>query len=196
MPERRRSGGKELRLTHADRDTAVETLREAYASGQLDENELEERLGLAINAKFPSDLEPLLADLVSSRQGVPGRSAKAPAADDGPLSAADRLLAAAGHFSGYFSFVGPLLMLLVSRETSPFVRRHVTEALNYQLTIAVGGIVAMGLFWLLVPPFLWALMLVGWMFLPAVAGFLALVGGEMRYPFTWRPVRDDPPREG
>lgn len=191
VPQRRRSGGGELRLTHADRDSAVESLREAYASGQLDESELEERLGLAMNAKFPSELEPLLTDLLPAQQQVPGRSASGKAAaKEGPQSASDRLHACAGHFSGYFTFLGPLLLLLTSRDVSPFVRRHLTEALNYQITIAVASIAGIGLAFLIVPFVLWMAMVVGWVFLPAIAGITALLGGDMRYLFTWRPVRD------
>ncbi|MFC4867253.1 MULTISPECIES: DUF1707 and DUF4870 domain-containing protein [Streptomonospora] len=192
VPQRRRSGGQELRLTHADRDTAVETLRECYAAGQLDEDEFEERLGLAINAKFPSELEPLLTDLVPSQQRKVGRIAsdKEDKEKEGPRSASDRMHASLGHFSGYFTFIGPLLLLATSRDVSPFVRRHLTEALNYQITVAVASIAAMALGFLILPLVLWGFMMLGWMFMPAVAGITALMGGEMRYLFTWRPVRD------
>ncbi|GAB3453969.1 hypothetical protein GCM10027570_33660 [Streptomonospora sediminis] len=193
VPERRRTGGGELRLTHADRDAAAETLREAYASGQLDESEFDERLGLAINAKFPSELEPLLTDLVRAGQSAPDSGPRVtgatPAASEN-APGADRLLAGIGHASGYVSsFVGPLVLLLASRQASPFVRRHITEALNFQVTVAVGTIAAMGLSFLILPLIAWGFMMLGWLFLPAVAGLTALLGGNMRYPLTWRPVR-------
>ncbi|QBI51890.1 DUF1707 and DUF4870 domain-containing protein [Streptomonospora litoralis] len=192
FPERRRTGGGELRLTHADRDSAVETLREAYAAGQLDESEFEERLGLAINAKFPSELEPLFADLVRSGSRAAGKTTagKTPVVDDGPVSAADRLMAGVGHVSGYLSFVGPLVMLLASKDASPFVRRHITEALNFQLTVTVATLTGMALIWLFLPILVVVVATVGWMVLPAVAGLSVLVGGDMKYPLTWRPVRD------
>ncbi|GAA4918864.1 hypothetical protein GCM10023405_48210 [Streptomonospora salina] len=183
VPQYRRGGGAELRLTHADRDTAAETLRDAYASGQLDDDEFEERLDRALNAKFPSDLEPLLRDVATA--------GKAAAAVEGPRSGGDRLYAGAGHLAGYFTFLGPLLLLLTSRDISPFVRRHLTEALNYQITVAVASVVAMGLGFLILPLVVWGVMMLGWVFLPAIAAFTALLGGDMRYLFTWRPVRDD-----
>ncbi|MFD0801014.1 DUF4870 domain-containing protein [Streptomonospora algeriensis] len=62
--------------------------------------------------------------------------------------------------------------------------------MNYQITIAVASIAGLGLAFLVVPFILWVLMVMGWVFLPAIAGFAALLGGDMRYPFTWRPVRD------
>ncbi|MFC3999875.1 DUF1707 and DUF4870 domain-containing protein [Nocardiopsis sediminis] len=184
------SPNPQLRLTHADRDAVAERLREAYAAGQLDDDELEERLGLALRAKVGSELTPLLSDLQPepAAQSASLVDGAAPAAD-GPLSGADRLMAFAGHASGYFSFVGPLVMLLASRDSSPFVRRHAMEALNYQITFAVASIVMLGLAWLIIPLVAWVLMLLGWCFMPIVAGLVALLGGGWRYPFTWRPVK-------
>lgn len=52
-----------LRIGDADRDRAVELLRTAMAEGRLTYDEFDERLGIALNAKFESDLEPLFADL-------------------------------------------------------------------------------------------------------------------------------------
>ncbi|MFC4564094.1 DUF1707 and DUF4870 domain-containing protein [Nocardiopsis mangrovi] len=180
----------QLRLTHAERDAVADRLRDAYANGQLDEDELEERLGLALRAKVGSELTPLLLDLQPgpAAEPAPPAGGAAPAAD-GRLSGADRLMAFAGHASGYFSFVGPLVMLLASRDSSRFVRRHAMEALNYQITFAVASVVLLGLYWLIVPAIAWVLMLLGWCFMPMVAGLMALLGGGWRYPFTWRPVK-------
>lgn len=183
----------QVRLTHADRDQAAERLQEAYADGRLDEEELDERLSVAMKAKFPADLEPLFRDLA-----VPGSSAaaaphmpQAPAAPEAPPSGEDKVWAGAAHASGYFMLpVGPLLVLLLRGNTSPFVRRHAMEALNYQLTVVVGSIIGFGLFFLVIPALAATLMLMGWLFLPAIAGLVALMGGRWRYPLTWRPVKD------
>ncbi|MFC7743460.1 DUF4870 domain-containing protein [Nocardiopsis composta] len=93
--------------------------------------------------------------------------------------------------SGYLLLpLGPLLVLLLQGDTSPFVRRHAMEALNYQLTTVIGCIVGFGLFFLVLPAIAAVLMLLGWMFLPAVAGLVTLLGSGWKYPFTWRPVKD------
>nr|WP_221308869.1 DUF1707 and DUF4870 domain-containing protein [Nocardiopsis mwathae] len=186
-----------IRLTHAERDAAAETLKEAYADGRLDDEEFEERLGLAMKAKFPADLEPLFNDIVprnAHQSPAPHASAVPPAQPgqpEAPPNGSERLLAAGGHVSGYFlSALGPLIVVLASGRTSPYVRRHAYEALNYQLTVLIASIVMIGLAWLVIPAILWVLMMIGWVFMPAIAGLVALVGGRWKYPFTWRAVKD------
>ncbi|MBV2366985.1 DUF1707 and DUF4870 domain-containing protein [Streptomonospora nanhaiensis] len=182
-----------MRLTHADRDSAMEALREAYALGQLDEAELEERLDLALKAKFPADLQPLLADVVPQQRGArgwpprPGAAGPEPEVSSNP---SERLLASVAHFSGYASVFGPLLMLLVARDTAPYVRRHILEALNYQITVMAGSVVLLMLSWLILPAVAFVFLVLGWVFLPAVAAIATLAQGTWRYPLTWRPVRD------
>ena len=53
-----------LRIGHAERDKAVETLREAAGDGRLTLDELDDRITAALSARTRADLEPLLADLV------------------------------------------------------------------------------------------------------------------------------------
>ncbi|TQN28631.1 putative Tic20 family protein [Haloactinospora alba] len=183
------SGSAYLRLTHAQRDEAAEQIKTAYTEGKLDEAEFEERLDLAMAAKVHADLEPLLGDIAPA----PQQTFPSPApADAGPRSGNERLAAAGSHVSGYFlSALGPLLVLLVSDRSSTFVRRHATEALNYQLTFVVASIVLLGLSWLILPLLAWLFLFLGWIFLPVVAGVASLAGGKWKYPFTWRPVQND-----
>jgi hypothetical protein len=53
----------ELRATHADRDQAVEVLRDAAGDGQLTASELDERVEAALTARTKSELSGLTADL-------------------------------------------------------------------------------------------------------------------------------------
>jgi hypothetical protein len=53
----------ELRLSSAERESAVAALGEHYAEGRLDKDEYDERSDAAWSAKTPSDLLPLFADL-------------------------------------------------------------------------------------------------------------------------------------
>ncbi|WP_026120689.1 DUF1707 and DUF4870 domain-containing protein [Nocardiopsis potens] len=185
----------QIRLTHADRDAAAEQLRQAFSEGRLDEDEFDERIDAALKAKFPADLEPLLRDVVPvnpRQQGaqIPG-AAQAPAVQEGAPTGAERVWGAAAHVSGYLLLpLGPLLVLLLQGDSSPFVRRHAMEALNYQLTTVIGWIVGFGLFFLVLPAIAAVLMLLGWMFLPAIAGLVTLLGSGWKYPLTWRPVKD------
>jgi len=68
-----------MRASDQDRHEAVLALSDEYASGRLDNAEFERRQGLALEATFVHDLDPLFADL-------PGRAA--PRADQGAGSGA------------------------------------------------------------------------------------------------------------
>lgn len=53
----------EIRVGHAERDAVAAILRDAAADGRIGMDELDERLGAALQAKTYGDLEPLVADL-------------------------------------------------------------------------------------------------------------------------------------
>src|SRR5437868_9734626 len=52
-----------LRIGDAERDATMAVLRENYAQGRLAHEELEERLGLALNARTTRDLNEIVRDL-------------------------------------------------------------------------------------------------------------------------------------
>jgi len=108
------------------------------------------------------------------------------------LAETDRNWAVAAHLSGFVAawialgFLGPLTVMLVAGNTSPFVRRHAVEALNFNLSVLIYiavSVVAM-------------LVLVGFVMLPIVglvylvttiqAALAASRGEDYRYPFTIR----------
>jgi len=60
----------ELRVSHGDRDEAVEILREAAGDGRLTAEELDERLEAALTARTIRDLAVLTADLPAQRTEV------------------------------------------------------------------------------------------------------------------------------
>jgi hypothetical protein len=65
----------ELRASDAERERVVTFLREHALLGRLDDDELEERIGLAYASVTVGDLEQLIADLPrASRQPAPRRS--------------------------------------------------------------------------------------------------------------------------
>lgn len=181
---------RQLRLTHADRDVMVDRLNEAYANGQLDEDELTHRVELAMRAKVRADLEPLDQDLTVQ----PTRAGHSPEQAHQP-SDGERWLAAAGHVSGYVSSaLGPLIVLLLSRNSSAFLRNHAMEALNYQLMMLVFSVllIPITILTLGIGLIVYMVLLLGWLVLPAVAGIVALCSGRWRYPLTWRTVKNPP----
>ncbi|WP_232319984.1 DUF1707 and DUF4870 domain-containing protein [Herbidospora daliensis] len=174
-----------LRVSDADRDQVVEHVKAAYAEGRLDKDEMDLRLDHAMTAQTHADLMPVMADLHH-------RTLTAfPKPHDQPARAADgtdRVAGAAAHLitlTGLF-VVGPLIMLLTAGRTSPYVRRHAMEALNFHLTVfgatillpfTVVGIVLVPLFWVL------------GIVLSIVGGASALADGDFRYPLTIRLIK-------
>lgn len=59
------------RIGDAERDRAAEYLREHMSVGRLTQDEFDERLTAALQAKTAADLEPLFADLPAPRPGQP-----------------------------------------------------------------------------------------------------------------------------
>ena len=59
------------RIGDAERDQAVEFLREHLAQGRIDQTEFDERLDVALTARFADDLEPLFSDLPAPKPGRP-----------------------------------------------------------------------------------------------------------------------------
>ncbi|HTR90421.1 MAG TPA: DUF1707 domain-containing protein [Trebonia sp.] len=63
------AAGNEMRISDAEREAAAAELREHFASGRLDQEELNERLDRVFAAKTRGDLNGPFADLPSSGRG-------------------------------------------------------------------------------------------------------------------------------
>jgi uncharacterized protein len=112
----------------------------------------------------------------------------------GALTPDERTWGGAAHWSalvGAFvalSFLGPLLVLLVKGNESPWIRKQAVESLNFQISILIYAIVAA----------ISIIILIGFVLLPAVGliwliftilGSVKVAGGEdYRYPLTIRMV--------
>jgi uncharacterized protein len=108
----------------------------------------------------------------------------------------------AAHLSAYvgawvaLAFLGPLVVWLLKREEHPFIDHHAKEALNFNLSFllygVVGGVLAVpiGLLTLgigLIPiVIVAAVLLIAWLILPILAAVKAANGEGYRYPFTIR----------
>lgn len=64
------AGTGRLRASDAEREGAVEQLRDHFEAGRLDPEEFGERMEAALAARFVDELPPLLADLPSGRTGA------------------------------------------------------------------------------------------------------------------------------
>jgi uncharacterized Tic20 family protein len=116
----------------------------------------------------------------------------------GPVGAApldarsERNWAMAAHLSSFLAawvalgFLGPLVVMLLVGNRSPFVRRHAVEALNFNLSWLLYIVVAGVLAWILIGiPMLVALGL-AYLVLVLYGAIEASAGREFRYPLTIR----------
>jgi hypothetical protein len=68
------AAGYEMRVSDAERDAAATELREHFASGRLDQDDLDERLTAVFAAKTRGDLKAVFTDLPSSQRDWAGPS--------------------------------------------------------------------------------------------------------------------------
>ena len=95
------------------------------------------------------------------------------------------------HFAAFFGLVfpfgnllGPLVVWQIKRDLDPFVDAQGKEAVNFQISVTLAGLVCVPLMLILIGFPLLALALV----LTIIAGIKANEGQAYRYPFCWRPI--------
>jgi uncharacterized Tic20 family protein len=125
-------------------------------------------------------------------QGQPGQVAPG----GSRLSPSDeRTWAGAAHWSAIvamvvaMAFLGPLIVLLVKGNDSPYVRRQAVESLNFQLTILIAGLVSFVLVFAAIGLLLLPLVGVAWLVFTIIGAVKASAGEDYRYPFAIRMVR-------
>jgi uncharacterized Tic20 family protein len=101
----------------------------------------------------------------------------------------ERNFAMLAHLLGIFTgFLGALIIWLIKKDDSPYVAQEAKEALNFQITLAIGYLIAGLLIVILIGIFLLpALHLVNIIF-SIMAAIDASKGKPYRYPFALRLV--------
>lgn len=114
---------------------------------------------------------------------------QAPSSDDRNLALIAHLSGCAGVLgAGFIGFLGPLIIYLMKRETSPYVEAQAKEALNFQITMliisfACAGLVAIScgaLFPLIFVPMLMQIIF------SVIAALAVRDGTHYRYPVNLR----------
>lgn len=124
-------------ITEAARDRAVAHLQACYATGQLNETDLDRRLDQALGARDRAELNRALVGL--ARVAPTALRPQAP----GLPSPADNVGAGLAQLSGLFtSFVGPAVVKAVATPGSR-VWWEAARALSLQVTMIVAGFAAM-----------------------------------------------------
>jgi uncharacterized protein len=84
--------------------------------------------------------------------------------------------------------IAPLVIFLVKKDTSPYVRHHAAEALNFHITVTLACIVSGILVLLLVGILLLLVVVIAASVLAVIAAIRANRGEMYRYPLTLRLV--------
>ena len=90
-------------------------------------------------------------------------------------------------FFGIPAFVGPLVMWLLRRD-DPYIDHHAKEALNFNISFMIYGMVSAFLIIFLIGLLLLPAVLITWFVLVIVAATKASAGEHYRYPLTLRLV--------
>ena len=113
------------------------------------------------------------------------------------LTQDDRTWGMIGHLSALAAFIapflggvlGPLIVWLIKRESSAFAGESAKEALNFNITVAIGYLICgvLALVWIGI--LLMVALGIAWLVLTIIAGIKASEGVLYRYPATIRFVK-------
>ena len=93
------------------------------------------------------------------------------------------------HLGGLIlGFVVPLILYLVKKDESPFIRHHGAEALNFQITVFIGFIVSIPLMFVLIGLLTFAIILIVDIIFCILAALAANRGEWYRYPINIRMI--------
>ncbi|MGH2272236.1 DUF4870 domain-containing protein [Anaerohalosphaeraceae bacterium U12dextr] len=94
------------------------------------------------------------------------------------------------HLLGFFtSFVGPLILWLIKKDTMPYVDYHGKEALNFQITLAIAYIVAGASIICMIGAFLIPVLGLLDLIFCIIAALAASRGEYYKYPWCLRLVK-------
>ncbi len=121
----------------------------------------------------------------------------APLYPGAPPTQEERTWAMFAHLSAFAMFVfplagniiAPLIIWLARRDTSAFVALEAKEALNFNISVAIGWLICSVLIFVLIGLPLAAALSLYWVIMAVVAGVKASEGVGYRYPFILRLVK-------
>ena len=98
------------------------------------------------------------------------------------------LAALAGLVLPFGNILGPLVVWLARRDESQFVGDQAKEALNFNITVALGALACFVLLWVLIGILLFAPLVLYWLIMTIIAAAKASEGIRYHYPFALRLV--------
>ena len=103
-----------------------------------------------------------------------------------PVSPSDaRMWALFANLGGiFFSFVAPLVIYLIYKDRDPFIRRHATQALNFQIILAIGYFISSILLFVIIGIFTFIALAICAILFPILASVAANKGESYDYPLV------------
>ncbi len=106
------------------------------------------------------------------------------------LTSDETLWSMLSHIGGIvLGFIAPLIVMLTKGNESPYTKYHSVEALNFQITIAIGYVAASILSAVIIGVFLFPVLLIINLVFCILAGMAANKGEAYTYPFALRLVK-------
>jgi uncharacterized Tic20 family protein len=87
------------------------------------------------------------------------------------------------------AILGPLAVWIAKRDESEFVAEHAREALNFNITVALGAVMCGLLALVFIGFILGAALFIAWLVLTLIAAIRASEGQHYRYPVSLRLVK-------
>lgn len=119
-----------------------------------------------------------------------------PIAESGMPGPEARKWALIAHLSGFLgclipfgSLIGPLLVWQLKKDADPFIDDQGKEALNFQISVALAGLVCVLLMVVIIGFLLIWVVIIGAVILMIIAAIKANEGQAYRYPFCWRIIK-------
>ncbi|MEZ5545723.1 MAG: DUF4870 domain-containing protein [Lysobacteraceae bacterium] len=113
----------------------------------------------------------------------------APSAQARQMGMFTHLSSLAGLIIPFGNILGPLILWQVKKAEFPFVDDQGKEALNFNITMAIAGLVAALLTLLLIGFLLLPVIALAWLVFTIIAALKANEGVAYRYPFTLRLIK-------
>ena len=139
------AGAGRLRAGHADREQAIETLKDAFVHGRLARDELDARAGLALTARTRSELAALTADIAPAPVAARTRPARAAVPVRPPAPVRRRPLARATARAGCLLIIAAVAVWLASLADTDGAPGPIPASLGFPLLlVAVSAIFVAG----------------------------------------------------
>jgi uncharacterized protein len=85
--------------------------------------------------------------------------------------------------------VGPLVVYFVRRDESPWVAAHAKEALNFNISVMIAGVVCALLLLVFIGILLLTALFIAWLVMTLIAAIKASEGESYRYPLSIRFIK-------